>query len=172
MKKHRVFSLLLVCSAIASLGAASLAAEVVLTQNVRLYSENGKYYANLARINGRVKEFAVHKADAIDAEWSSWLDWGKGYAGYLSNDGTVFIAVNEEYSESSNLITVYYRGKQESYTVKSIPVEREHLLPRSGTYLWVDPAASRARFLYEPSGAASSFELVLLDGRVIGLELK
>ena len=167
MTKTRILVLLLVCSAF-----PTVVAEVILTQNVRVYSENGKYYVNLARSNGRVKDFSVYKADSIDAEWSSWLDWGRGYVGYLSNDGAVFIVVNEEYSDSNNLITVYYRGKQESYTVKSIPMEREHLAPRNGTYFWVDPAASRARFLYDASGAATSFELVLVDSRVIGLELK
>lgn len=167
MKTSRVLALLLIYSLV-----SSAAAEAVLTQNFRVYSKNGDYFANLARKNGSVREFSIHQANSIDAAWSSWLEWGKGYSGYLSDDGSVFIAVNEEYSENNSLITVYYREKQESYSVKSIPMDKEKLTLSKGKYVWFDAAVGRARFLYDGSGRAVSFELVLVDNRVIGLELK
>jgi hypothetical protein len=143
-----------------------------LSQNIRIYSENKAFYANIARSASNAMDLSLDSSFVGDPEWSSWLDWGKGYAGYTSNDGSVFIAVNQEYSENSNLITVYRREKQESYTVKSIPINREFLKLVNGEYRWIDFDACRARFLYDASGAASSFELVIINNQVIGLMLK
>ncbi len=149
-----------------------VAANTILTQNVRIYSEDRGCYANIATTVDRQVELSVYKGDSIYPNWTSWLEWGRGYAGFMSNDGSVFIAVNEEYSEYRSLMMVYYRDKQESYTVKSIPVAKEHLKLQGGKFLWIDLSNIRGRFLYDASGKATSFELVLIDSRVIGVELK
>jgi len=154
------------------LSALFVSAEPILTQNTRVYSENNAYYANIAKSANNLTELSVFMVKTGDKMWSSWLDWGNDYSGYLSNDGAVFIAVNHVYSEYHNLITVYRQAKQESYTVASIPMNREYLRLVKGKYLWTDFDTNGSRFLYGSSGAVESFELERNDKRVVSIKLK
>ena len=161
--------MLLICSSV-----SLVTAETILTRNIRVYSENMLYYANIAKSADNNTELSVSMVKSSNELWSSWLDWGNDYSGYLSNDGSFFVAANSVYSENHNLITVYHREKQESYTVKSIPMNKEFLKLINGKYLWIDTdiEVNRGRFLYDGAGAATAFEIVLNDRRVLSIKLK
>lgn len=168
MKPSRVFASLFFACASFTL----LSAQVVLTNNIRVYSENKSFYANIAKSANNITELGVFRVSSGNEEWTSWMEWGKDYTGYLSNDGKVFIAVNSVYSEYHNLVTVFYPSKQQSYTVKSIPIGREFLKLLNGRYLWIDPDLNYLGFKYDGGGSPIAFEIELNDKRVVGLKIE
>lgn len=158
-----------ICFLCCALASVFVSAEDVWTRSVRVASEDGGYYAVIADSTSGVTDLEVYKTGGAAPLWSSWLDWGGDYTGYLSNDGTVFVALNAAYADTHNLATVYYRTKQEAYTVKSIPLGREFLRRSGSKYLWLSEGA-QPRFAYGSGGAPLSLELKLADGRTVTLK--
>jgi hypothetical protein len=145
-------------------------AEDVWTNNIRIDSADLSHYANIAKAVSGITDLTVYKSGAAGELWTSWLDWGPEYSGYLSDDGSVFVAVSTFYADDRNLVTVYYRNRQDSYTVKSIPVGREFLRRVNNKLLWIAEDGAIA-FRYGPAGAPAAFELKLTDNRVISIRL-
>ncbi len=145
-------------------------AEEIRSTNVRVYSENKKYYANISK-KTNVVEVQIFEQGREFEEWSNWVDWERGRIELVSDDGKYFVVINNDYTDAVNLVTIYSRLKQEAYSVRSILIGREFLKNESGRLRWIADAARDVSFKYGTDSGAESMEIKIIDGRILSIDL-
>ena len=147
-----------------------VSAEEIRSTNVRVYSENKKYYAEIAK-KTNVVEVQIFEQGREFEEWSNWVDWERGRIALVSDDGRFFAVINNDYSDAANLVTIYSHLKQEAYSVRSILIGREFLKNESGLLRWIEDADKDIKIKYGENSKAESIEIRIIDGRILSIGL-
>lgn len=147
-----------------------VSAEEVRSTNIRVYSENQQYYANISKMTN-VVEVKIYKRGQEFELWANWVEWERGLVELVSDDGRYFILLNNNYSDRQNLVTIYSRLKQEAYSVRSISIAREYLKNESGKLRWIEDVEKDIKITYGEDSKAASLEIRISDGRILSIDL-
>jgi hypothetical protein len=158
-------------SALLFIAAACCFGEWTWSTTESIASANGTYKAQLTLRPTGTTELEVSRPSNEQELWTRNIDWPKDCFGMLSNDGKVFVVVNDNYSEEQYLVTVYTADKQAGYSVNEIKISREFLITRDNKHTWIDLDEKHISFVYDASGSARYLDLVVYSGKTLEIQL-
>jgi hypothetical protein len=138
--------------------------------NEKVVSANGQYRGNLKSMGNNTFEFEVSDSLGIPL-WKEWVEWSDGLVAMLSDDGKVFVLINDEYSGRKPLVVVHRQGSQEAYSINAIALKPELLKARNSRLVWFENAEGAARFVYGAAGKAASVEIKTVSGEILSISL-
>lgn|GEM_PF-3022994 len=147
-------------------------AEQVWGRSEAIASPNAKYSAKITERASGVMELSVFTSSGKRL-WGRTIDWNEGFSGFLSNDGSVFAVVNDDYSTLDLLVFIYSKEGQAGYSMRQIVVPPEFLEERGGEKVWIDPVQGNVNYQYDGSGKPRYLDIRALSGKTfeIGLDL-